>query len=49
MSDSFQQLAGAVGGHPSKVRHFVVFAAMLMAVLLYLDRFCVALAEPYIK
>lgn len=36
-------------GRPSNVRRAVVFAAMLMAVLLYLDRFCVGLAEPYIK
>lgn len=34
---------------PSRVRHVVVFAAMLMAVLLYLDRFCVSLAADYIK
>jgi sugar phosphate permease len=34
---------------PTHVRHWVVFAAMLMSVLLYLDRFCVSMAEPYIK
>jgi sugar phosphate permease len=34
---------------PSRVRHFVVLACMLMAVLLYLDRFCVSIAQPYIK
>ena len=34
---------------PTVVRHVVVFAAMLMAVLLYLDRFCVGMAEPYIQ
>ncbi|MBM82900.1 MAG: MFS transporter [Planctomycetaceae bacterium] len=36
-------------GQPSRVRYWVVFAAMLMAVLLYLDRFCVSFAEPYIR
>ena len=49
MSNSFQQPVGAGSGRPSKVQHFVVFATMLMAVLLYLDRLCIALAEPYIK
>lgn len=34
---------------PSGVRHRVVAASMLMAVLLYLDRFCVGMAEPFIK
>jgi MFS transporter, ACS family, glucarate transporter len=34
---------------PSRVRHFVVLVCMLMAVLLYLDRFCVSIAQPYIK
>jgi len=34
---------------PTKMRYFVVLVAMLMAVLLYLDRFCVGIAEPYIK
>ncbi len=34
---------------PSRVRYVVVLAAMLMAVLLYLDRFCVSLAADYIK
>ena len=34
---------------PTRVRHWVVFSAMLMSVLLYLDRFCVGMAEPYIK
>ena len=34
---------------PSNVRHFVVFACTLMAVLLYVDRYCVSMAEPYIK
>ncbi len=34
---------------PSRVRWLVVFAAMSMAVLLYLDRFCVSLAADYIR
>jgi sugar phosphate permease len=34
---------------PSRVRYVVVLAAMLMAVLLYLDRFCVSLAADYIR
>lgn len=34
---------------PSRVRFIVILAAMLMAVLLYLDRFCVSLASDYIK
>ena len=38
-----------VGDGPTWVRHRVVLSAMLMSVLLYLDRFCVSFAEPYIK
>ena len=34
---------------PTKTRHLVVFGLMLMSILLYLDRFCVGMAEPYIK
>ena len=34
---------------PTRVRHTVVFMLVLSAVLLYLDRFCVGMAEPYIK
>lgn len=34
---------------PTRVRYRVVAACFLMAVLLYLDRYCVALAEPYIQ
>ncbi len=44
-----QTAARGAGEPTSNVRHFVVLAAMLMAVLLYLDRFCVGMAEPYIK
>lgn len=34
---------------PTNVRHWVVMAATIMAVLLYLDRFCVSLAADYIR
>jgi MFS transporter, ACS family, glucarate transporter len=34
---------------PTKIRHVVVFVSMLMAVLLYLDRFCVSFAVDYIR
>ncbi|MDA1015723.1 MAG: MFS transporter [Planctomycetota bacterium] len=34
---------------PSRVRYVVVAAALLMATLLYLDRFCVTFAAPYIR
>ncbi len=34
---------------PTRIRHLVVFVAMLMAVLLYLDRFCVGFAVDYIR
>lgn len=34
---------------PTWVRHGVIFVTMLTAVLLYLDRFCVGFAEPYIR
>ena len=33
----------------SRVRYLVVFVSMLMAVLLYLDRFCVSFAADYIR
>ena len=34
---------------PTRRRYLVIAAAFLMAVLLYLDRFCVGIAEPYIR
>ncbi len=34
---------------PSKVRYLVVASAFLMSVLLYLDRFCISIAEVYIQ
>jgi sugar phosphate permease len=34
---------------PTRVRHLVVFVTVLMAVILYLDRYCVSFAERYIK
>jgi len=34
---------------PTRVRHLVVFSLVLMSALLYLDRFCVGMAEPFIK
>ncbi|MCH8830836.1 MAG: MFS transporter, partial [Planctomycetes bacterium] len=37
------------GPRPTRTRHFVIGAGALMAALLYLDRFCVGIAEPYIK
>src|SRR5260221_14167991 len=36
-------------GRPSRVRHLVVAVAVLMAVILYLDRYCVSFSERYIK
>jgi len=36
-------------GRLTRVRYFVVFVSMLMAVLLYLDRFCVSFASDYIR
>jgi MFS transporter, ACS family, glucarate transporter len=38
----------AADSRPSRVRHAVVLVCLLMAVLLYLDRFCVSIAQPYI-
>lgn len=34
---------------PTRVRYLVVAVAALMAVLLYLDRFCISFAEVFIK
>ncbi|MFP6649211.1 MAG: MFS transporter [Pirellulaceae bacterium] len=34
---------------PTRVRYSVIFASMLMAILLYLDRFCIGIAEPFIR
>lgn len=43
-------IAGTADGRrPSHVRHVVVFVLVLMALILYLDRFCVSFAERYIK
>lgn len=42
-------MSNSLESRPTIVRHFVVALAMLMAVLLYLDRFCVSMAEPYIR
>ncbi len=39
----------ATNDAPTGVRHRVVAVSMLMAALLYLDRFCVGMAEPFIK
>src|SRR4029077_12540241 len=35
--------------HPTRIRHLVVFVTVLMAVILYLDRYCVSLSGEYIK
>ena len=43
------QAENSLAERPTRVRHQVVLSAMLMSVLLYLDRFCVSFAEPYIK
>ena len=39
------------GGYlqPSRVRYGVIAASTLMAILLYLDRFCIGIAEPFIR
>ncbi|GAB4138472.1 MAG: hypothetical protein Tsb009_06650 [Planctomycetaceae bacterium] len=34
---------------PTRMRHYVVASGAMMSMLLYLDRFCVGIAEPYIK
>jgi MFS family permease len=34
---------------PTRIRHFVVAAAFLMSVLLYLHRFCISIAQTYIQ
>lgn len=41
--------ASAPSERPSGVRHIIVTVATLMAVLLYLDRFCVGFAVDYIR
>ncbi|MDP7205551.1 MAG: MFS transporter, partial [Pirellulaceae bacterium] len=38
-----------VYGRPSRVRYGVIAASTLMAILLYLDRFCIGIAEPFIR
>jgi MFS transporter, ACS family, glucarate transporter len=38
-----------LAARPTRVRYLVVGLSTLMAILLYLDRFCVSLAERYIK
>jgi len=38
-----------VNPKPTRRRYLVIAAAFLMAVLLYLDRFCVGIAEPFIR
>src|SRR6266404_2538848 len=37
------------GQRPTCIRHRVVFVTVLMAVILYLDRYCVSLSGEYIK
>src|SRR5260221_2382107 len=34
---------------PSRMRHVVIFVAVLMSIILYLDRYCVSFSERYIK
>ena len=48
MSSPLQESLEAVG-RPTHVRYVVLAVAMLMSVLLYLDRFCISFAERYIK
>src|SRR5262249_56841409 len=38
-----------VAERPTRIRHVVVFVTVLMAVILYLDRYCVSFSERYIK
>src|SRR5262245_16458966 len=42
-------LRPAAGERPTRVRHLVVAVTVLMAVILYLDRYCVSFSERYIK
>jgi len=44
-----EKLMASVELTKSYVRYRVIFACMLMAVLLYLDRFCISFAEVFIK
>jgi len=37
------------GERPTRVRYLIIAVTILMAVLLYLDRFCVSFAERYIR
>lgn len=39
---------GAESGRPTRVRYGVISAACAMSVVLYLDRVCVGIAQPYI-
>lgn len=39
----------AQDSRPSRVRHVVVFVAVLMSIILYLDRYCVSFSAGYIK
>lgn len=41
--------ADVPGERPSGIRHLVVAVTVAMAVVLYLDRFCVNISERYIK
>jgi sugar phosphate permease len=36
-------------GQPTRVRYSIIMVSMLMAILLYLDRFCIGIAEPFIR
>lgn len=48
-SDQFTAEPTSPSETPTRVRHVVVLVCVVMATLLYLDRFCVSFAERYIK
>ena len=51
MDIASSQRSDQPGGYlrPSRVRYGVIAASTLMAILLYLDRFCIGIAEPFIR
>ena len=42
-------MSNHLDSQPTRIRYRVIAALNLMAILLYLDRFCIGIAEPFIR
>ncbi|HEY2253158.1 MAG TPA: MFS transporter [Planctomycetaceae bacterium] len=45
----FATTSPALDSRPTRIRHVVIFVAVLMSIILYLDRLCVSISSGYIR